>query len=141
MHSNSLCDSSEFPLIFDQGCDPVDVGFIRLNEPVFFSLPLGTVPGAWWRWWMLTLWRDHSVGELLLRSQRGFHIHGFSFLIIFSTPYDHFSIFIYFLVTLCVKSVTRYAFFDGIHISHTYCVKIILAIVNYFMYHVRDENK
>ena len=27
-----------------------------------------------------------------------------------------------------------YAFFDGIHISHIYCVKIILAIVYYFMY-------
>ena len=50
-------------------------------------------------------------------------------------------LFIYFLVTLWVPSVTRYAFFDGIHISHTYCAKIILATVNYFMYHVRDENK
>ena len=38
----------------------------------------------------------------------------------------------YFLVTLWVPSVTRYASFDGIHISHTYRVKIILVIVDYF---------
>ena len=64
-----------------------------------------------------------------------FFFDSFSPLTIF--PY----LFIYFLVTLWVPSVTRYTFFDGIHISHTYCVKIILAIVNYFMYHVSDENK
>ena len=59
----------------------------------------------------------------------------------FPPLYDHFSTYIYFLVTLRVPSVTRYAFFDGIHISHTYCIEIFLAIVNYFLYYVRDENK
>ena len=49
--------------------------------------------------------------------------------------------YLFFLVTLWVPSVTRYAFFDGIHISHTYCLKIILVIVNYFLYYVRDEKK
>ena len=34
-----------------------------------------------------------------------------------------------------------YAFFEGIHISHTNCSNIILVIVNYFLYYVRNEKK
>ena len=71
----------------------------------------------------------------------GYFMYINNFLIFFPPLYDNFSIYIYFLVTLWVPSVTCYAFFDGIHISHTYCVKIIFAIVNYFLYYVRDENK
>ena len=41
-----------------------------------------------------------------------------------------------------IASVSPYAFFDDIHISHTYHIKIIDVIVNYFfVFYVRDENK
>ena len=65
------------------------------------------------------------------------YVHKGDFMYIFF--FDFFSLFMIifflnhnFLATLWVPSVTSYAFFDGTHISHTYHVKIILVIVNYF---------
>ena len=71
-----------------------------------------------------------SVGKLLLRTQRGFHVHNF-LIFFFSRFMIIFSLNNYFFVTLWVPPFTRYAFFGSIHISHTYRVKVIHVVVNY----------
>ena len=118
------------PLIRRQSDTSPLVTFIRLTGPVFFSLPLGTVPGAcaWWRWWVLPLWRDHSAGELLLRSQRKFHVH--SFFDPFFPSLWSFSIFIFLLCVLCWHPHLSYLLCK----NHSCHCKLLFVLL-------RDENK